>query len=79
MRVITDMYNTTHMGTTHTLYISNLDWEMYTHIVHYLKTIQTILQGYKYPAQKFSGETARYPLENLSKNLTKLHGTLPGR
>ena len=45
VRVITDMYNTTHMGTTHTLYISNLDWEMYTNIVHYRKIIQTILQG----------------------------------
>ena len=49
---------------------------MYTYIVHYEKTLKTILQGYKCPAQNFSGKNRKTTLEKSSWNLTNLHGTL---
>ena len=36
---------------------------MYTHIVHYKKTMKTILQGYKCPAQNFSGDNRKTSFE----------------
>ena len=50
---------------THCTYLM-LDWKMYTYIVHYEKTLKTILQGYKCPAQNFSGENRKTSLEKSS-------------
>ena len=36
---------------------------MYTYIVHYKKTMKTILQGYKCPAQNFSGDNRKTSFE----------------
>ena len=55
------IYNTTHMDTTHTLYISNLDWEMYTKTL-YIKerSYKQFCKGKNTQHKNLSGETARW-------------------
>ena len=47
------VYNTTHMGTTYSLYISNLDWEMYTKLLYIMERSSNNSARVKIPSTKF--------------------------
>merc|ERR1712082_597631 len=70
------MYNTTHMDTTHTLYISNIRLGNVYIYCTLKKTMKQFCKGINAQHKILAVTTARRPLKNLSKNLTKLHGTL---